>query len=128
MVNTTKKLKAFTLIELLVVMSVIALLLAIAMPRYFKGLDRSKDAALKQDLSIMRDALDKYYGDNASYPTKLEDLVEKHYLRDIPEDPITESATTWLTIAPKDSRKGKIFDIKSGAIGQSVDGVPYRDF
>lgn len=128
MVNAAKKLKAFTLIELLVVMSVIALLLTVAMPRYFKGLSRSKEAALKQDLSIMRDALDKYYGDNASYPAKLEDLVDKRYLRDIPRDPITESATTWLTIAPKDTRKGKIFDIKSGASGQSVDGVPYREF
>ena len=128
MVSTAKKIKAFTLIELLVVMSVIALLLAIAMPRYFKGLDRSKEAALKQDLSIMRDALDKYYGDHASYPNKLEDLVEKRYLRGIPKDPITESEATWLTIAPKDSRKGKIFDIKSGASGNSIDGVPYNQF
>lgn len=128
MVNSTKNFKAFTLIELLVVMSVIALLLAIAMPRYFKGLDRSKDAALKQDLSIMRDALDKYYGDHASYPNKLEDLVEKRYLRGIPKDPITESEETWLTIAPKDNRKGKIFDVKSGAIGNSIDDVPYSQF
>ena len=109
-------------------MSVIALLLAIAMPRYFNGLDRSKEAALKQDLSIMRDALDKYYGDHASYPGRLEDLVEKRYLRDIPVDPITGSDATWFTVAPKDSRKGRVFDIKSGANGQSIDGVPYSEF
>lgn len=128
MVSDANKTQAFTLIELLIVMSIIALLLAIATPRYFRGLDRSKEAALKQDLSIMRDAIDKYYSDHANYPNKLENLVEEKYLRDIPIDPVTESDATWLIVAPKGNKKGKIFDIKSGATGLNEDGIPYSDY
>ena len=120
--------KGFTLIELLVVMAVISLLLTIAVPRYFSSIDKSKEAVLKQDLSTMRDALDKYYGDNGTYPSSLDDLVTKHYLRSIPEDPITGNNTTWLTVPPEDPSKGGVYDIKSGAQGNGKDGTPYSSW
>ena len=115
----------FTLIELLVVLAVIALLLTIAVPRYFQSLDRSKEAVLKQDLSIMRDAIDKYYGDTGKYPDALEDLVSKKYLRNIPVDPITDSATTWQIEPPQDAALGSVYDVHSGASGTGKDGSAY---
>ncbi len=116
----------FTLIELLVVMVIIATLLTIAVPRYFSSVEKSKEAVLRQDLALMREALDKYYGDNGRYPDALEDLVSKKYLRSLPADPITGSAKTWLVIAPGTTDKGGVYDVKSGAPGNARDGSEYR--
>lgn len=118
----------FTLIELLVVLAVVALLLTIAVPRYFQSVERSKEAVLKQDLAAMRDAIDKYYGDSGRYPDVLEDLVSKKYLRNIPVDPITDSAATWLTVPPQDAAEGGVYDVKSGAAGNGKDGSPYSSW
>jgi len=118
----------FTLIELLVVMSVIATLLLIAYPRYFSSIDKSKEAALRQDLSIMRDALDKYHGDIGQFPQSLNDLVEKGYLRAIPPDPITESLESWILVSPSDNRQSGIANIRSGAPGSARDGSLYADW
>jgi general secretion pathway protein G len=78
--------RGFTLIELLVVMAIIATLLAIALPRYFLSLERAKEATLRQDLAVMRDAIDRYSGDTGHYPATLP-LVEKRYLRALPRIP-----------------------------------------
>jgi len=118
----------FTLIELLVVMAIVATLLTLAVPRYFGSIARSKEAVLKQDLATLRDSLDKYYGDTGRYPDSLDDLVTKRYLRGIPTDPITESNATWILIAPPDAGKGMVYDVKSGAQGQSTNGTPYGDW
>jgi general secretion pathway protein G len=123
-----RSIKGFTLIELLVVMTIIALLLTIAMPRYFNSVDSAKEAALRQDLALIRDALDKHYSDNGKYPDSLEDLVNKHYLRTIPPDPITDSITTWQTVAPSDTAKGAVYSIKSGAPGKAKDGTLYSEW
>lgn len=118
----------FTLIELLVVMAIIATLLTLAVPRYFSSVDRSKEAVLRENLSITRRALDKYYGDQGHYPDTLDVLVEKKYLRGLPMDPITGSSTSWIIVAPKDKDKGKVFDIHSGAPGDGRNGTPYKDW
>ena len=120
--------RAFTLIELLVVMAVIALLLAIAVPRYFHSTDRAKEAVLKQNLAQMRDAIDKYHADKGRYPDELEDLVTGKYLRRIPPDPITESSDTWISVPPQPGEQGKIFDVKSGAPGAALDDTQYGDW
>lgn len=120
--------KGFTLIELLVVLAIIALLVSIAAPRYFHSVEKSKEAVLKQDLSTMRDALDKYYGDTGKYPDSLDDLVSKKYLRKLPVDPITDSATTWVIVPPEDVEKGGVFDVHSGAPGNARDGMPYSSW
>ena len=118
----------FTLIELLVVMAVIAVLLTIAVPRYFGSVDRSKEAVLRQNLALTREALDKFYGDTGRYPDSLEALVNNKYLRTLPIDPITESSSTWIIVSPEDQDKGIVFDIKSGAPGNASDGQPYREW
>lgn len=115
----------FTLIELLVVMAIIGTLLTIAVPRYFHSVERSKEAVLKQDLATMREALDKYYGDTGKYPDALEDLITKKYLRNMPVDPITDSATTWVVVPPEDASKGAVYDVRSGAPGNARDGSAY---
>ncbi len=120
--------RAFTLIELLVVLAIIALLLTIAVPRYFGSLDKSKEAALKEDLYQLRGAIDKYFGDKGKYPETLDALVSEKYLRSLPPDPITESAATWVVVAPSDPQKGGVYDVKSGAQGHASDGTNYSDW
>ncbi len=105
----------FTLIEILVVMAIVATLLTIAVPRYFGQTERAKEAVLRQDLAVMRDAIDKYYGDVGVYPESLDALVSRKYLRRIPPDPITGSDDTWLTVPPEDPAQGAVFDVKSGS-------------
>jgi general secretion pathway protein G len=119
--------RGFTLIELVVVMAIVALLVALAAPRYFKSVDRSKDAVLRSNLATVRDALDKYYGDTGKYPDELADLVTKKYLRTMPTDPIAESTTSWIIMPPEDPEKGGVYDIRSGAKGSTADGIPYGD-
>ena len=87
-------------------MAIIASLLSIAVPRYFSSLEKSRETVLRSDLAQMRDSIDKYYGDLGKYPDALDDLVTKHYLRAIPEDPITRSSTTWVVVAPDDGTPG----------------------
>jgi general secretion pathway protein G len=117
----------FTLIELLVVLAIVALLLSLAMPRYFQSIDSSKDTILVENLRIVRETIDKFYGDTGRYPESLEELVEKKYLRSAPVDPITESTTTWRIIAPDNSSKGSVYDIKSGAPGSNRQGQAYAE-
>jgi general secretion pathway protein G len=109
-------------------MAIVALLLAIAAPRYLGSLDKSKETALRQTLSVMRDALDKFYGDNGKYPDSLDTLVSRRYLRSLPVDPMTGSNGTWTTVAPDDPEKGRIHDVHSGAAGTGRDGTAFREW
>jgi general secretion pathway protein G len=118
----------FTLIELVVVMAVIALLLSIAAPRYYSSVEKSREAVLRENLALTRQALDKYYGDNGLYPETLDQLVSKKYLRGLPLDPVTGSSATWLIVAPDVAEKGGVFDIRSGAAGKARDGTEYREW
>ncbi|MDO8414334.1 MAG: prepilin-type N-terminal cleavage/methylation domain-containing protein [Gallionellaceae bacterium] len=120
--------RGFTLIELLVVITIIALLLTIAVPRYFGGIDRAKEAVLHENLNIMRESLDKFFADTGKYPDSLDELVSRRYLRKLPVDPITESADSWVIVPPTDPEKGGVFDVKSGASGIARDGTAYSEW
>ncbi|MQA38039.1 type II secretion system protein [Rugamonas aquatica] len=122
------KTKGFTLIELLVVLGIIALLLTLAVPRYFPSVDKSKEIVLADNLRNVRQVLDQYYGDTGRYPDTLEQLVDKKYLRAMPVDPITESDSTWIIVPPEDVAKGGVYNIKSGAPGTDRSGKPYSDW
>ncbi|MYM32495.1 prepilin-type N-terminal cleavage/methylation domain-containing protein [Duganella sp. CY15W] len=124
----TMKHKGFTLIELLVVLGIVALLLTLAVPRYFPSIDKSKEVVLADNLRNVRQVLDQYYGDTGRYPDSLEQLVEKKYLRALPVDPLTESDTTWTIVPPEDSTKGGVYNIRSGAPGNDRSGKPYADW
>lgn len=125
--------RGFTLIELLVVISLIALLAAMATVQYRNSVRRGQEAVLKQDLFAMRDAIDQYYADKNKYPGSLDALVSDGYLRKIPEDPITKSADTWQTVPAEPdpnnpSSEPGVYDVKSGAPGQSLDGSSFSDW
>ena len=105
-------LRGFTLIELMVVMATIALLLTLAVPRYFHAVDNGKLSVQRQNIATIRDAIDKFYGDQARYPETLQELVQAKYLRAVPVDPLTE-APNWIVIAPQDPTQGAVFDVRS---------------
>ena len=115
----------FTLIELLVVMTIIGTLLAIAVPRYFHSLQKARETVLRQDLSILREAIDKYNSDLNKYPEQLSDLVEHHYIRALPADPFTKVADTWTTVASEDPDNSGIRDVHSGSDATASDGTAF---
>jgi general secretion pathway protein G len=123
--NSKQKTYGFTLIEMMIVMVMIATLIAIAMPRYFQGLERTKETALKQNLKEMREAIDHYHADKGDYPANLQTLVAERYLRFIPDDPMTEQADTWQILAPPD-RSRSVYDVASGATKIALDGSAYN--
>ena len=118
--------RGFTLIELLVVLSIVALLLTLAVPRYFGSIDKSKEAVLRENLNQMRDAISRYHADKGRYPETLDALAAERYLRKVPLDPITESPATWILLAPpQDTQASGVYDVKSGAQGKGRDGTEY---
>jgi general secretion pathway protein G len=117
--------KGFTLIELLVVMSIIGVLLTIAIPRYFRTVQRSKETVLKHDLLVMRDSIDKYFADLGVYPENLANLVDKQYIRRVPIDPFTKSSESWLPVASQDEDHPGVRDVHSGSPDLSSDGSPF---
>jgi general secretion pathway protein G len=121
----TGRRRGFTLVELLVVMAIIATLLTIAAPRYFRSLHRSREAVLMQDLTTLRESIDKFYGDTGKYPPTLAVLVEKRYLRSIPVDPIARTADKWIVVSSDDPEDSGVKDVKSGAEGMGENGIAY---
>ena len=117
--------RGFTVIELLVVLAAIGLLLGVAAPRYVAHLDHARETVLRQDLRQLRDAIDKFYGDQGRYPANLEELVKQRYLRALPEDPITQRVDSWRVVAPTNGAAGAVFDVHSGAPGNARDGSAY---
>src|SRR5450631_242461 len=117
--------RGFTMIEMLVVMVIISLLLTIAVPRYLRTLARSKETVLRQDLSALRESIDKFYGDTGKFPESLAMLVDKRYLRNVPIDPIAKSAEAWVVVRAEDPEDTGVKDVHSGAEGSGQSGVPY---
>ena len=120
--------RGFTLVELMVVMAIVALLLAIALPRYFGHLEKARETVLRQDLATLRDAIDKYHGVRGRYPESLDELVSARYLRAVPVDPLTDRGDTWPLVPPDDGESGAVYDGKSGAPGAARDGTAYADW
>lgn len=126
--NVRRHPSGFTLIELLVVMAVIATLLTLAVPRYFASMEKSREAVLHANLTLLRQTLDKYYGDTGRYPDALDELVAARYLRAVPLDPITDSTATWVVLPPPQPEMGGVYDVRSGAEGVARDGSAYADW
>jgi general secretion pathway protein G len=120
--------RGFTLIELLVVLGIIALLLTLAVPRYFPSVDKTRETILAENLRSTRTVIDQFYGDTGRYPESLDQLVEKRYLRALPVDPITERTDSWQLLPPEDPAQGGVADIKSGAPGNDRNGRPYSEW
>lgn len=125
--------RGFTLIEVLIVVTLIVILAGISLPMYQNSVRRSQEAVLKEDLWRMRDVIQQYYADKNKWPASLQDLVSEGYLREVPKDPFTQSADTWVTVPAEPdpanpSAEPGIEDVKSGAEGTALDGSRYADW
>ena len=114
----------FTLLELMIVVSIIGILATLAVPSYQSSVVKAKEAALRQDLSTLRDVLDQHKADQGKYPPSLSTLVGTGYLRGVPKDPFTGATTTWQEIT--DPAEGGVVDIFSGSEFVGTNGTPYN--
>ena len=120
--------RGFSLVELLLVLFVIALLASLVAPVVTGSIQRARESTLKEDLQVMRKAIDDYYADTGRYPENLAQLADKRYIRKIPKDPITEQANTWVEIRGEGQNASGVVDVRSGSEEKSSDGVAYRDW
>lgn len=125
--------RGFSLIELLIVMTIIAILATAAIPQIFDATQRAEESVLRQDLFIMRDAIDQYRADRGEYPQRLSDLAANAYVREIPQDPITDSRDTWIVVRVdwellEEGERPGIWDVRSGAPGVGLNGIEYRQW
>ncbi len=123
----------FTLVELVVVMSIIGILLMLAVPRYATSIKNAREAVLKEDLHVMRAAIDSYTMDKQKAPQSLDDLVQDGYLRAVPEDPMTHSKDTWVTdtsdaMYSLDQTEPGINDVHSGSQDTGSNNEPYSSW
>ncbi len=121
----------FTLFELMIVMAIIAILASVAVPSYINAVRHGREAALRQDLWVMRQAIDSYTVDKEKAPQSLDDLVQAGYLKAIPVDPMTGSSDTWMpdssdTLMDIDETSGGINNVHSGAQGLATGGSSYN--
>lgn len=119
------RIRAFTLIELLIVLAIMAALLSLVAPKYIKSVDKAKEAALKTNLRIIRESIDRYKADTGHYPLSLQDLVDGKYVRAIPLDPITDRDDSWALIPSPNKSQSGIYDIRSSAEGEAANGKPF---
>lgn len=125
--------EGFTLIELMIVMLLIVILAGLSAVQYRNSIRTTKEAALRSDLFLMRDAIDQYYADKVKYPDSLQTLVSEGYLRAVPKDPMTDSSDTWQTtqatpLPGSASADAGVYDIKSGSNDTATDGSRYSDW
>ena len=120
----------FTLIELVIVMAVIGVLAAVAVPSFIGAIKHAREAVLKEDLHVMRSAIDSYTMDKQKAPQSLDDLVTDGYLKVVPDDPMTHSKDTWVTSTSDtlysiDQTDPGIDDVHSGSEETGSDGQAY---
>ena len=125
--------RGFTLIELVVVIAIIGILAAVAVGQYKRSIRRAKEAVLAENLFVMRNQIQTYFADKGKWPADLNALVSDRYITAIPVDPITQTADSWqVDFAELDdadiSAEPGIDNVRSGAPGNSLDGVPYGEF
>lgn len=120
--------KGYTLIEMMTVIAIISILATIAVPSFQKSIVRAKEASLRNSLFILRDVIDQYYADQGNYPESLDVLMEKKYIRAIPQDPFTGASDTWILIPAQGEGLSGIYDVHSGSDKISLYGTPYNEW
>ena len=130
---TTRRRRGFTLIELMMVISIILILVSIAAPIYKTAILHAHEAVLRDDLFTMRSLIQQFTLDKQKAPQSLEDLVSAGYIKQIPKDPFTGTADTWVTdqedvLLSVDQQQPGIVDVHSGASGSSSEGTAYSSW
>ena len=125
--------RGFTILELMVVMTIIVTLATIGMVQYRQSVQFARESVLKDDLFKLRDAIDQYYADKNQYPATLDDLVSSGYIRALPKDPITNSTSSWQAVPSEPDPNNPatapgVYNVKSGAETQAMDGSRYSDW
>jgi len=122
----------FTLLEMLIVIMIVLILAGIAVGRYEKSVLRAKEATLKQDLFVMRQAIQQYTLDKEAAPGSLDDLVSSKYISGIPVDPITRNKD-WVPVSDDtvvlsaEQTAAGLIDVKSSSGETSpLEGTPYN--
>ena len=115
----------FTVAELLVVLLIIGLIAAVAVPNVSGAIQRAEEAALRENLQVMRRALDDYFVDKGAYPTELGALVDGRYIRFVPDDPVAGRDAGWALVTDDD---GGILDVISASNKLGSDDVPYNEW
>jgi len=123
--------RGFTLLELMIVISILVILALIAMATYNKTVQAAKEAALREDLHVMRKMIDQYAADKGKLPQSLDDLKSAGYIHEIPIDPFTEQAD-WRQDPGEDpgstSGESGMVNVHSVAEGTGSDGTPYSEW
>ena len=117
------------MIELMIVMMIMAILIGMAAVIYDKTVKHAREAVLKQDLQTMRSAIDNFTLDKQQAPQSLDDLVDAHYLREVPIDPVCRQ-NDWVvhigdTVLSPDQTSTGVDDVHSGCEQTALDGTPY---
>lgn len=113
--------RGFTLVELLVVLTLMAMLLAISLPRYMGSTETAKEKVRAQNMETLRDAIDQFRGDQGRYPMSLAELVDRRYLRRVPLDPLSNS-TSWRLIPPSSGGEPGVYDVAPPSEGDPAKG------
>jgi general secretion pathway protein G len=123
--------RGFTLLELIMVMTIIVILVAVSVDAYQTIQLKARETILKENLRVMRRALDQYIADQQKLPQSVDDLAKAGYIREVPIDPITGQAD-WTAEMGEDGFSGQggqgMVEIRSSAEGEGTDGVAYRDY
>jgi general secretion pathway protein G len=132
--GTSRRDSGFTLLEIMVVITIILILLSLAAGRYEQSVVRAREAALKQNLQVMRKAIDEYTLDKLAAPQSLDDLVGAGYLREVPVDPMTRKKDwivdyeTDVLFSPEQTATG-IANVHSASDKISpFEGTPYNSW
>jgi general secretion pathway protein G len=121
----------FTLIELMIVIAIIFILLGLAAGRYDKTVKRSREAVLKHDLLILRQAIDNFTLDKQAAPQSLDDLQQAGYIREVPVDPMTQ-AKDWdpvfdnIVLSPDQVTTGMVDVHSHSPLNSEFDGTAYN--
>ncbi len=131
--RTKNQSAGFTLVELMIVMAIIGILATLAIPSYVTAIKHAREAVLREDLHVLRAAIDSFTMDKQKAPQSLDDLVQAGYLKIIPEDPMTHARDTWVTqtsdaMYSLDETEPGIDDVHSGSEETGSDGQPYSSW
>ena len=114
-------------------MTLIIILASVGMTQYRSSVTRAEEAALKENLFRMRDAMDQFYADKNKWPSDLSELASEGYIREVPTDPMTKSKDTWQTRqaepdANNPASAGGVDNVHSGSDRTALDGSRYAEW